>query len=331
MRSTVGRLRVDTPYVVVQETTASVSLGTDVFASVLRELRFESAAYRWLELAAPFRVGFDQPGLRGVHVIVEGSCELRLADGPVLRLDTGDLVILPRGDAHELRSAETGGRLESGVALAMRTPGTRLQAGGGGARTIVVCGAFIVHELHHPALLGLPHLIRAPGVDGRPSAWLAPYVEALAAEAFEGGIGSDLVMARLSDALLVRALRYHSDRVDRGWLRGLRDPYVAVALRLIHSDPARPWTVASLAAAAGLSRAAFAARFSERVGQPAMRYLLSVRMQRARSMLRDQQATVAAIATRVGYGSDVAFAAAFKREVGTAPGAYRRLALPSDP
>ena len=320
----------DTPYVVVRETTASVSLDTDVLASVLRELRFESAAYRWLELAAPFRIGFDQPGLRGVHVIAEGSCELVVADGPVLRLETGDLVILPHGDAHELRSAETGGRLESGVALAMRTSGTRLRAGGRGARTVVVCGAFIVKELHHPALLGLPHLIRAPGEDGRPSAWLAPYVEALATEAFEGEIGSDLVMARLSDALLVRALRYHSDSVGRGWLCGLRDPYVAVALSLIHSDPARPWTLASLAAATGLSRAAFAARFTERVGQPAMRYLLAVRMQRARSMLRDQQATVAAIATRVGYSSDGAFAAAFKREVGTAPGAYRQLATQSD-
>jgi transcriptional regulator GlxA family with amidase domain len=179
-------------------------------------------------------------------------------------------------------------------------------------------------------LLGLPHLIRVPGADGRPSPWLAPYVDALATEAFEGAIGSDLVMARLSDALLVRALRYHSDSLGRGWLYGLRDPYVAVALSLIHQDPAGPWTLASLAAAAGLSRAAFAARFTKRVGQPAMRYLLSVRMQRARSMLRDQQATVAAVATRVGYSSDVAFAAAFKREVGTTPAAYRQLANQSD-
>jgi AraC-like DNA-binding protein len=75
---------------------------------------------------------------------------------------------------------------------------------------------------------------------------------------------------------------------------------------------------------AGLSRAAFAARFTERVGRPAMRYLLALRMQRARTLLRDERATVAAVAGQVGYGSDVAFAAAFKREVGTSPGAYRR-------
>ncbi|BAK37002.1 putative AraC family transcriptional regulator [Microlunatus phosphovorus NM-1] len=294
---------------------------------MLRELRFESAAYRWLELGAPFRIGFDEPGLRGVHIVVEGGCELVTAEGSVVRLDAGDLVLLPRGDAHEIRSAERGGRLESGFDLAMRTPGTRLRAGGSGARTVVVCGAFVVREMHHPALLGLPHLIRVPGVDGRPPAWLAPYVSALATEAFEGEAGSDLVMARLSDALLVRALRHHGESGGgSGWLSGLRDPYVAVALRLLHEDPARPWTLASLARAVGLSRAAFAARFTERVGQPAMQYLLSLRMQRARSMLRDQRATVAAVATRVGYTSDVAFAAAFKREVGTTPGAYRRAA-----
>ena len=231
---------------------------------VLRELRFESAAYRWLELGAPFRIGFDQPELRGVHLVVEGECELVLADGSVEPLATGDLVVLPCGGAHEIRSFAAQARLESGFALAMRTPGTRLRAGGAGARAVVVCGAFVVREQHHPALRGLPHVIRVPGTEGRPAAWLAPYVDALGTEAFEGGRGSELIMARLSDALLARALRYHSDNVGQpGWLAGLRDPYVAAALRAMHENPDRPWTLAGLAATVGLSRAAFAARFTD--------------------------------------------------------------------
>jgi AraC-like DNA-binding protein len=294
---------------------------------VLRELRFESAAYRWLELGTPFRIGFDEPELRGVHLVVEGECEIVLADGCVEPLATGDLVVLPCGGAHEIRSFAAQARLESGFALAMRTPGTRLRAGGAGARAVVVCGAFVVREQHHPALRGLPHVIRVPGTDGRPAAWLAPYVDALGTEAFEGGRGSELIMARLSDALLARALRYHSDNVGQpGWLAGLRDPYVAAALRAMHENPDRPWTLAGLAAIVGLSRAAFAARFTDRVGEPAMRYLLALRMQRARTLLREHQSTVAAVATRVGYTSEVAFATAFKREVGTTPGAYRRAA-----
>ncbi|RSM58156.1 AraC family transcriptional regulator [Actinoplanes sp. ATCC 53533] len=305
---------------------------------MLRELRFESAAYRWLELGTPFSIDFDQAGLRGVHIIAEGRCELVLRDGKVIALAAGDVVILPSGDSHILRSP---GPPTSGPPTASpRSPsppssgpptasppasGPPAAIGGAGNRTVVVCGAFVVGEPDHPALRGMPAVIHLPGTDGRPPAWVATLVDALRAEAFDGGPGSDLVMARLSDALLIRALRQHSGSVDRpGWLAGLGDPGIAAALAAIHGDLAYPWTLPTLAATAGLSRAAFAARFTERVGRPAMRYLLSLRMQRARTLLRDERATVAAIAGRVGYGSDVAFAAAFKREVGTSPGAYRR-------
>lgn len=300
----------------------------DLLSAVLRELRFESAGYRWLELGAPFRIGFDQPGLRGVHHIARGECELVLGDGTVNRLTAGDLVIFPRGDPHLLRSTGTGtGSAVSGFKLAMRTPGTRLRAGGPRLDTVVVCGAFMVGEPDHPALRGLPRIIHLPGDAGHPPVWLASLVEALSAEAFDGGPGSDLVMARLSDALLIRALRHYSDTIDQpGWLAGLRDPYVAAALAAIHTDPARPWTLISLARTVGLSRAAFAARFTHRVGEPAMRYLLTLRMQRAKTLLRNQNATVAAVAAQVGYQSEVAFAAAFKREVGSPPSTYRRAA-----
>jgi AraC-like DNA-binding protein len=298
----------------------------DLLSAVLRELRFESAGYRWLELGAPFRVGFAQPGLRGIHLIARGRCELVLDDGEVHLLTEGDLVILPRGDFHVLRSEGTGtGPAVSGFDLAMRTPGTRLRAGGPVVDTVVVCGAFVVGEADHPALRGLPRTIYLRGAEGRPQPWLAPLVDALRAEAFDGGPGSDLVMARLSDALLIRALRHHSDTVDQpGWLAGLRDPQVADALAAIHADPARAWTLSGLARTVGLSRASFAARFADRVGEPAMRYLLSLRMQRAKTLLREPRATIAAVAGQVGYQSDVAFAAAFKREVGSSPGAYRR-------
>ncbi|HEX8346654.1 MAG TPA: AraC family transcriptional regulator [Actinoplanes sp.] len=300
----------------------------DLLSAVLRELRFESAAYRWLELGAPFRMGFAHPGLRGVHIIDRGECDVVLDDGTVDRLAAGDLVIFPRGDAHTLCSPGAGTVPPvSGFELAMRTPGTRMRAGGPTVDTVVVCGAFIVGEPDHPALRGMPRCIRIPGDGGRPSPWLASLIEALSGEAFDGGAGSDLMMARLSDALLIRALRQYSDTVEQpGWLAGLRDPYVASALASIHADPARPWTLSALAGSVGLSRAAFAARFTDRVGEPAMRYLLSLRMQRARTLLQDEQATVAAVATQVGYTSEVAFAAAFKREVGSSPGAYRRAA-----
>jgi AraC-like DNA-binding protein len=297
----------------------SVRPAVDLLSSVLRELRFESAAYRWLELGAPFRLGFDQPGLRGVHIVGRGECEVSFPDGTVARLRTGDLVVFPRGDAHVLRSVGAGsGPVLSGASL---PADPRVRSGGPGPGTVVVCGAFIVGEPDHPALRTLPRLIHVPAE----VSWLQPLVDALRTEAFDGGPGSELVMARLSDALLTRALRQYGSTVDQpGWLSALADPGIAAALQAMHTDLAHPWTVASLARTAGLSRAAFAARFSQRMDQPVVGYLLSLRMQRARTLLRHPQSTVATVAAQVGYGSDVAFAAAFKREVGVPPGAYRR-------
>ncbi len=109
-----------------------------------------------------------------------------------------------------------------------------------------------------------------------------------------------------------------------GWLGALRDPQIGRSLALIHADPARAWTVASLAREVAMSRSAFAARFTELVGEPAMQYVTRVRMQVAVDALGDHGATVAELATRLGYRSQAAFARAFKREVGVAPGAVKR-------
>jgi AraC-like DNA-binding protein len=295
----------------------------DVLGAVLREARFESVAYRWLDLRAPFRLSFDQPGVRGIHIVARGSCELLLDERPALRLETGDLVLCPRADPHLLCSVgDRRAPVVSGFDLARRTAGTRLRAGGTGDETVIICGAFLFHDHAHPALSGLPRIVH---VSGERTRWLAMYVEAIAAEAFEPGPGSDVVMARLSDALVARALRFHIEQTDEpGWLSGLADPAVAAALAALHDDPGRDWTVATLATTVGLSRAAFAARFARRVGQTPMRYLLHLRMRRAMTLLREDHATVASVAARVGYGSEAALTAAFKRHTGVTPGAYRR-------
>jgi AraC-like DNA-binding protein len=291
----------------------------DLLSAVFREVHFESAGYRWLEMRSPWRIDFDRPELRGVHIIASGFCELEFADGRVDELDTGDLVILPSGDRHALRSPGVG-RMH-GVSERQIADGPQQHD----ADTVILCGAFLIGDPSHPALRGLPRTVRVAGQDGQPAPWLAPLIDAIKAEATAGGPGSDLVMARLSDAMLLRALREHASTADRpGWLAGLQDPSVGAALDAMHADLAREWTLASLAQVAGLSRAAFAARFSERVGGPAMGYLSALRVQRARRLLADERMTVAAVAKQVGYQSEVGFAAAFKRETGVPPGRYRK-------
>ena len=136
-------------------------------------------------------------------------------------------------------------------------------------------------------------------------------------------------MARLSDALVTRALRYHLETADDpGWLHGLRDPAIARALTALHHDLGRPWTVAGLAREAGLSRTAFAARFSGLVGRSPMDYATGAGCVAPQALLRGDRLTVAAIASQVGYGSESALSAAFVRYAGTTPGAYRRQSAP---
>jgi len=297
----------------------------DSLSAVLRELRMESAAYRTIRVCAPFRVAFDEPALRGVHILLRGRAEFRLGGKLVAELGPGDLLITCRADPHELCSIG-GSRapIRMSSRLPEQFPEIEIVLPGSGEETAFVCGAFIAHESGHPALSGLPRYIHVPGESGRPAKWLAAYVDALVEEAFEQGPGSELVMARLSDALVVRALRHSLQAVDPGWLKGLRDPYLSKVLGALHDDLRRPWTLASLAELAGLSRAAFAARFTEVLGEPPMRYLMSCRMRHAMTLLRDERATLAHVAERVGYGSEAALSAAFKRHTGTAPGAYAR-------
>jgi AraC-like DNA-binding protein len=297
----------------------------DLLSSVLRELRLDSATYRSLTLRAPWRLRFDG-GLRGVHVVVRGRCLLTLDGAPGRTLGPGDLVVLPQADSHVLSSPDGAhAPMVSSLALARRTPGTRLSAGGAGEETRIVCGAFFLGAEDHPAVVGLPACVVVPGQDGQAPGWLAGLVAALVTEAEEGGAGSEIVMARISDALVTRALRHHLEAADEpGWLRGLRDPYVARALAALHADLGAPWTVASLAHAAGLSRAAFAARFTRTLGRPPMDYVLHARMGTAMRLLRVDGATVRTVAGQVGYGSEAALSAAFLRHTGTTPGAYRR-------
>ncbi|SNY23368.1 AraC family transcriptional regulator [Paractinoplanes atraurantiacus] len=291
---------------------------SDVLGTVLREIRFATAAYRWIEMSGEFRLVFDRPGLRGVHLITSGRCDLSLA-GEVVPLSEGDTVILPKGDNHELVYGVA--PATSGFELAARAEGVRLRHGTAGPSTTIVCGAFVAGEPDHPALSGLPRVILIPAAE---SQWLAPYVEALRQEAFEAGPGSDVVMARLSDAMIARAIRRHGEVTDHpGWLAGLRDPHLAAALGAMHGDPGRPWALASLAATARLSRTAFAARFSAAVGEPPVHYLRALRLHKARLLLRDERLTVAAVAARVGYTSEFAFASAFRRAYGVPPGIWR--------
>ena len=155
----------------------------------------------------------------------------------------------------------------------------------------------------------------------------------MAAEAGELRPGGEAVITRLGDILVIQAIRawIESDpAAQTGWLGALQDPQIGRAISLIHRDPARNWTVASLADELAMSRSAFAARFTELVGEPVMSYVARWRMHVAVAALKEEGATVGELADRLGYRSEAAFSRAFKRVIGVAPGAVRRSAGEQD-
>nr|WP_052423622.1 helix-turn-helix transcriptional regulator [Nonomuraea candida] len=159
-------------------------------------------------------------------------------------------------------------------------------------------------------------------------------VELLGKEIEDRRQGADLVVPALLDTLLLYILRAWFDVSAEhckigGWAAALADPAVGAALDGIHRDPSHPWTVESLGRRAGLSRAAFSRRFTQFVGQPPLTYLTWWRLGTAARMLRDSDAALSEIAAAIGYGSEFAFANAFKREYAMAPGKYRRLGCPA--
>ena len=206
--------------------------------------------------------------------------------------------------------------------------------GGGGAPTTLICGAV---RFEHPAARNLvailPRMICIEASDGPLVSWMQGVFRLMAAEAREFRPGGEAVITRLADVLVIQAIRSWIETAPAargGWLGALQDRQIGRALALIHREPARRWTVASLADELALSRSAFAARFTELVHEPAIQYLTRWRMHVARDAIETEGATVAELADRLGYRSEAAFARAFKRVIGVPTGTVKRRAQRGD-
>jgi AraC-like DNA-binding protein len=300
----------------------------DPLGEALHFLRMNGAFYCRSELTAPW--GLTLPPMSGYvwfHVVTSGHVWLEPGGADARLLGPGDVALVPHGEGHVLRS-EPGAPAPGILELDREVVSERyeiLRHGEGGAPTTLVCGAVrFDHPSAHNLVAILPQLIH---VDSARSDWLQGTLRLMAAEARELRPGGEAVITRLGDILVIQAIRswIETDPAARtGWLGALQDPQIGRAITLIHRDPARAWTLVSLAGEVAMSRSAFAARFTELVGEAPMGYLARWRMHLARDALTEQGSTVAELASRLGYRSEAAFARAFKRVIGTPPGAVRR-------
>jgi AraC-like DNA-binding protein len=311
---------------------------SDAVGAALHVLRMNGTFYCSSDLRAPWGLALPPtPSCLWFHVVIAGAATIVVGDEEVT-LAPSDVVLLPRGEGHELRSTDPAPRAPASSVLTLPHTwyGDRYAAithGGDGPPTTMICCAIrLEHPMAERLVALMPDVVHVPV--SPLTARLHDTLRLIALEVEETRPGGEAVITRLADVLVVQVLRAwlsHDPAARSGWLGALADPDIGRALALVHADPARDWSVAGLARELALSRSTFAARFTALVGEPVMTYVTRWRMLVAHDRLRAGDTTVAAVATAMGYRSEAAFSRAFRRVVGTPPGAVRTRARQEEP
>lgn len=304
----------------------------DVLAEVLSVARMGAAALARAELVAPWGLEIDPAAEAHVHVVQRGTCWLRLSgDRRLVKLAAGDVVWIGAGVGHSIcDDPRTQPAPHRQVLEAMPRRLAALPTSRAEETTVVLCAKYLFQRAGpHPLTSLLPPLIYLPAHEAGRRVALQLVLRLLQHEALEAASGMELVVPRLVDSLLIYVVRAWLDGqpIDAGgWFGALRDPAITKAVSLIHQRPASRWSVEGLAREVSQSRATFARRFAELVGETPVAYLTRWRMCLATKLLSDTDLTHDEIAARVGYETAAAFSKAFRRSHACAPGRFRALA-----
>lgn len=302
----------------------------DVLTDLLQRSRARGAAFSHSTVRGEWGITYPPTAGIAVHGIVEGETHL-WSDDPqhARRILPGDLVLVRGSVEHHMAHAPGAAcralmDVSAGGGPGATTRTVMIDDRGDGPAAVFFCGAYRFEgDLCAALLAGLPDVIHLRPKVGSS---LRATMDILGGELLSPAPGQQALLDRLLDVALVQVLRvqFATDvAAAPAWFRAMDDPAIGAALRALHDDPQRSWTVADLAAESALSRAAFARRFTELLGVAPLSYLTDWRMALAREQLRDTDAGLAAIARSLGYASEFSFAAAFKRHEGVAPGRWR--------
>lgn len=320
--------------------------GLDALSDVLRSVRLTGAMLFLVETSTPwvswaphadsFRhvVLPAAQHLISLHIVTHGGCWAGLTGEPPERLEVGDVLVIPHGDAYYLADPPDAQRTychDDAVAFfrdmaAGKLPPTVIEGGSGSGGSQFIC-AFLGCDLRpfNPVLSALPRVVRVRrAVHAEGMSHLTAFA---LHELREHRSGGQVVRLRMAELLFVDAMRRYFETLPSGhtgWLAGLRDPVVARALALLHNAPTESWTLDGIAAEAATSRSVLAERFVHFVGQPPMQYLRQLRMQLACRLLAEEGTKVVSVAAAVGFESEAAFSRAFKKCVGLSPDEWRR-------
>ena len=293
---------------------------TDPLSEVITILQPRAVFSRRISGAGRWGVRYSAFGQPSFCVVLEGRCRLTVDGHVPLTLEAGDFVLLPATPGFTMSGFEPARFERLDPKVTSKITGEVRHGTRGGRPEVRLLGGWFAFDSPDSALLVslLPSLVHVRSVER-----LSTLVRLVGEEATEQRSGRDLVLTRLVEVLLIEALRLTpGDDAPPGLLRGLADMQLAPAIRQMHNQIARSWTVAQLARTAALSRSAFFERFTRTVGLPPMEYLLAWRMAVAKDLLHRRDLGVAEVAERVGYGSASTFSTAFSRHVGQPPGRY---------
>lgn len=314
----------------------------DVLSEVLKVVKLDGAVFFNGEFSSPWCI--RQPNgcamasylsthakhVITFHLVTEGRGYARIEqNGGMVRLEAGDIIMVPHGDAHLMGNGPPVTPIDSADQLQQVLADGRMisQFGGGGERTKLICGYMTCDQhLSHVFLAGLPPIVKIHIRDNPSGQWLENTLRYSVEHVSAPGPGGSAIVAKLSEVLFMETLRRHVAQLpatQTGWLAGVRDPDVGKALALVHRQPAHPWTIASLANEVGLSRSVLAERFRHYLSDTPMGYLTRWRLQLAAQVLSTTSKSVAEVASEVGYESEPSFNRAFKRKFGVPPARFR--------
>lgn len=330
----------------------------DVLSDVLRTVRLSGSIFFTGNFYEPW--AFSSPTQKEIsqnmpskaesisffHIIVDGTCRFKTENGRTYFLKKDSVVIFPHASSHIVASNLS---VSPAPILQLLPPKDiagfpNVEYGGDGDKTQFICGYLVCDQRFNPFLGALPEAIILSPINDKAcltqedeevspntlsihsGSWLEMTINQLTKEVFGKNEGGDTLITRLSELLYVVILRRYMNHLpdsSRGWLAAIRDPEIGSALKYLHAHPEVKWNVMDLASKVGLSRSAFARRFTDLVGESPIQYLTGWRMQLAKNFLLQPDLSMAMVAEKVGYDSDIAFNRAFKRCVGEPPGYWR--------
>ncbi|WP_076863139.1 AraC family transcriptional regulator [Bradyrhizobium mercantei] len=298
----------------------------DILAQVLDRVRLSGTLLFHFELGHPWRLELPERPYALFHYLSQGSATLAVGQGQDIQMTGGDFVVVTRGEPHVFYSDRRAEPLRI-IDIDRSSPRLGFVRHGGRAKPLsaMLCGNFTVSRPLFGNVLELlpPVLLLKPSAD---SGWLEAILRRLMTESATERPGQRVALSRLTEVLFVEVLRSWIASLSPGqggWLGAISDPHIGPALKLIHENPERPWTLSDLGQRVGLGRSAFSARFTRLVGQSMHRYVIERRMAEAAFLLETSDEPIARIASRVGYETAAAFSKLFHRRHGLSPGRYR--------